>query len=95
MTCYSFEPRDRIFLSYGFPSFAKNTYQNVSKHLSCKCKPGMLAPHQKLLDHAEQFTTDAFKTASKKQFKEQQKQLVIWLVIKLLLKVQRIYHRIM
>ena len=43
---------------------------NIGKNLSSKYS-------QKLLDHAKQ-------TASKKQFKKQQKQLVIWLVMKLL-----------
>ena len=37
----------------------------------------MLATRQKLLGHAKQSATDALKTASEKQFKKQQKQLVI------------------
>ena len=50
---------------------------NISKNLSSKYS-------QKLLGHAKQSAMDALKTASKKQFKKQQKQLVIWLVMKLL-----------
>ena len=42
----------------------------LSKNLSCKYS-------QKLLDHAKQSATDALKTASKKRFEKQQKQLVI------------------
>ena len=54
----------------------KNIGKNISKHLSSKYS-------LKLLDHAKQFTTDAFKTASKKQFKKQQKQLVILITDKI------------
>ena len=39
----------------------------------------------KLLDQA----TDPLKTASKMQFKKQWKQLVIWLVMKLMIKLQK------
>ena len=49
-----------------------------------------------LFDHAKQSATDALKTASKKQFKNQKKQLVIWLVIKLQIQLQKskkLHHR--
>ena len=56
----------------------KNIVENISKNLHSKYD-------QKVLDHAKQSATDAFKTASKRVFKKtQQKQLVISLVIKLL-----------
>ena len=48
----------------------------------------MLAMPQKLLNRAKKSSTDAVKTDSKKQFKKQQSRLVIWLVIKLLIKLQ-------
>ena len=75
MTHYSVQPRDQIFVKgYGFLSFARNIGKNIgksiSKNLSSKYS-------QKLLDHAKQSPTDAFKTASKKQFQKQQNQLVI------------------
>ena len=64
---YSIEPRDRIYVKrYGFLSFAKN----MDKILSNKYG-------QKLLYSAKKSTKDAIKTASKKQLKKQQKQLVI------------------
>ena len=64
---YSIEPRDRIYVKrYGFLSFAKN----MDKILSNK-------HDQKLLYSAKKSTKDAIKTASKKQLKKQQKQLVI------------------
>ena len=95
MTRYSVQLRDWIFLkAYGFLSFARNVGKhigkNISKNLSSKysCK---------LLDHAKQPATDTLKTASKKQFKKQQKQLVIWLGIKLLIELQmskKLHHRI-
>ena len=58
MMTYSVQPRDRIFVkSYGFLSFVKNMGKsigkNISKNLSGKYSPGMLAMHQKLLDHAK------------------------------------------
>ena len=51
---------------YGFLSFAKNMGKNLSNKYG-----------HKILDSAKKFTTDAIKTASKKQFKKQQKKLVI------------------
>ena len=67
MTRYSVQPRDRIFVKvYGFLSFAKdmgkNIGKNMSKNLSGKYSAAMLAERQKLLDHAKQSPTDAFKT---------------------------------
>ena len=73
---YSIKPRDIIYVNgYGFLSFA----ENMGKSLSNKYG-------QKHLDSAKRSTTDAKNTASKDQFKNQQKQLVILLVIKLLIK---------
>ena len=43
-----------------------NISKNISKNLSGKYSQGMLAMRQKLLDHAKQSATDAFKTASKR-----------------------------
>ena len=56
----------RYVKGYGFLSFVKN----IGKHLSHKYS-------QKLLDRAEKSATDAIKVSSKKQFRKQQKQLVI------------------
>ena len=64
MTRYSVQPRDRIFVKgYGFLYLAKNMGKNIGKNIS-KNLSGKYS--QKLLDHAKQSTTDAFKTASKK-----------------------------
>ena len=53
------------------PFILRNIGKNISKNLSSKY-------NLKLLDHAKQSATDAFKIASKKeQFKKRQKQLVI------------------
>ena len=70
MTCYSVQPRARIFVKgYGFLSLArnigKNVGRNINKNLSSKYS-------QKHLDHFKKSVTDALKTASK-----QRKQLVI------------------
>ena len=51
-----------ICKSYGFLSFAKNISKNIGKTI-CKNLSGKY--NQKLLDHARQSATDAFKTASK------------------------------
>ena len=58
MTRYSVQPRDQIFVKgYGFLSFVKNMCKNfgknISKSLSGKYSPSMLAMRQKLLDHAK------------------------------------------
>ena len=47
-----------------------NICKNVSKNVSGKY-------NQKLLDLAKQPATDALKTSSKREFKKQEKQLVI------------------
>ena len=43
-----------------------NIGKNISKSFSGKYSPGMLAMHQKLLDHAKKSATDALKTSSKR-----------------------------
>ena len=48
----------------------KNICKNISKNISGKY-------NQKLLDLAKQPATDALKTSSKREFKKQQKLLVI------------------
>ena len=59
-TRYSIELKNRIYLKgYGFLSFAENMF----KHLSNKNS-------QKLLDSAKKTTTDAIKTASKRQIQK-------------------------
>ena len=64
---YSAEPKDRLYVKgYGFLSFAKNVGKNLSNKYS-----------QKLLDSAKKYATDATKTASKRETRKQQKQLVI------------------
>ena len=45
---------------------SKNIGKNISKNLSGKYTPSMLATRQKLLDHAKQSATDAPKTASER-----------------------------
>ena len=47
-------------------NMCKNIDKNISKSLSGKYSPGMLAMHQKLLDHAKKSATDAIKTSSKR-----------------------------
>ena len=57
---YSIEPRDRIYVKgYGFLSFAKNMGKNLSNKYG-----------QKLLDSAKKSTTDAIKTASKREIQK-------------------------
>ena len=61
-----------------------NLRKNISKNLSGKYS-------QKLLDHVKQSATNAFETTWKKviRFEKQQKQVVIWLVMKLLIKLRK------
>ena len=71
---YSVQTRDRIYVKrYGCLSFPKN----ISKNLIGKYS-------QTPPDLAKQSATDTLKTVSKKKSKQLEKQLVIWLVIKLL-----------
>ena len=73
---YSIEPRDRMYVKgYGFLSFAKNMGKTLSNKYG-----------QKFFDTAKKSTTDAIKLLLKEQFRKLQKQLVIWLVIKMLIK---------
>ena len=61
---YSVQPRDRIFVKrYWFMSFAKIMGQNIGKNIS---QTLIGKYNKKLLDHAKQSATDAFKTASKR-----------------------------
>ena len=62
---FPIEPRDRTYVKgCRFLYFAKN----MGKRLISKYG-------KKLLDSAKEFTTDAIKTASKREFKKPQKQL--------------------
>ena len=75
---YLVEPRDRIYVKgYGFSSFAKNIGENLSNKYG-----------KKILNSAKKSTTDAIKAASKTANQKKQKQLVIELVTKLLIKKQ-------
>ena len=47
-------------------SMGKNIGEKISKNLSGKYSPGMLAMRQKLLENAKQSATDAIKTSSKR-----------------------------
>ena len=86
MTRYSVQPRDQIFVKgYGFLSFAKNMGKNIGKNIS-KNLSGKYS--QKLLDHAKRSATDAFKT-SFKSIIQKTTELVIWVVIKSLTKLQK------
>ena len=58
--------------------------KNISKNLSGKQCPGMLAACQKLLIVLKNLQQMHLNMLQKEQFKKQEKQLVIWLVIKLL-----------
>ena len=71
---YSIEPKDRIYKKgYGFLSFAKI--------IGLSNKYGQKLPH-----NAKKSTADAIKLLQKEQFKKLQKELVISLVTKLLIK---------
>ena len=95
MTRYSVQPRDRIDVKgFVFLSFAYNMGTNIGKNISKKLsgKYSQNGP-----GHAKKSVTDAVKTSSKRVIQKQQKQLVIWLVIKLLITLrgfQRTHNKI-
>ena len=79
---YSVKRKDLIFVKgYGFLSFTKDMSENIgksiSKSLSGRYSPGMLAMRQKLLDHAKNLRQMHLKLLQKESFKKQQKQLMI------------------
>ena len=64
MTCYSVKLRDQTFVKgYGFLFFAKTMGKNIGKNIS---KNLSTEYSQKIIDHAKQWATDAFKTASER-----------------------------
>ena len=65
-----------------FQEYEKKYWKNISKVLGGNYS-------QKLLDQSKQSATDALKTSSKRVIQKKQKQLVIWLVIKLLKELQK------
>ena len=68
MTHYSVQPRDWIFVkSYGFSSLAKNMGKSIDNNIT-KNWSGKYS--QKPIDHAKQSTTDAFKTALKREIQK-------------------------
>ena len=86
MTRYLVEPRDQIVVKgCQLFSFAKNIGKNIGKYISENLSGKYT---QKLFDQVKQSATDAFKIAPKEVIQKQQKQQVIWLVIKLLIKLQ-------
>ena len=83
MMHYSFQPKDQVYVKgYRLLSFlinmGKNIGKNISNNLRGKCS-------QKRLDHDKQSAADALELRQKEQLKKHQKQLVIWLLIKLLI----------
>ena len=44
----------------------KSSGKNISRNVSVKYGPSMLAMHQKLLDHAKNLATNAIKSSSKR-----------------------------
>ena len=73
---YSIELRDRRYVKgYGLLPFAKKMGKNLNNKYS-----------KKLLNSAKKSRIDTIKTASKRVIQKKQKQLVIQLVIKLLIK---------
>ena len=83
MTPYSVHSKDWIFVKgYGFFSFVKNIGRNISKSLSEKYS-------QKFLIMLNKMQLIYLKLLQKGQFQKQQKHLVIWFAIKLLVKLQK------
>ena len=82
MMKYSVQLRDRIFVKgYGFLCFAKNIGKNISKHLAANIARNFI-----MLKDLQQMH---LRLLQKEKFKRQHKQLVIWLVIKLLTELRK------
>ena len=80
MTRYSIQPRDWIFVKdHGFLPFAKNMGKSIGKNIS-KSLIGKTAKNLLIM-------LKDLQQIQKQSFKKLQRQLVIWLVIKLLIKL--------
>ena len=68
MRDYLVPPRDWIFVKcYGCFPFAKNFAKNMSKNVGKNVSKNLSVKNsKKIIDHAKQSATDAFKTASKR-----------------------------
>ena len=71
---------------YGFLSFAKNMSKNIDKYIYIYINLSGKY-NRKILDHAKKSAADV-KSLQKMSFKKQQKQLMMLLVKKLLIKSQ-------
>ena len=60
MTCYSLQPRDRIF---DISNLLPKMFENIGKHIGKNLR-GIYS--WKLLDHVKQSAADAFRTSSKR-----------------------------
>ena len=84
MTKYSVQLRNRIIVKdYGFLSFATIKGKIIGNYISQN-----VSGEYNRLDHAKTYTIDALKTSLEGVIQKKQKQLVIWLLIKMLIKLQ-------
>ena len=84
MIRYSLQPKSGIFVSgYRFLSFVIKIGKSVIGEHS-----------EKRLHRAKNSATDAVKTVSKKDLEKEQKQVVIWFLIKSEIKFEKIQRRI-
>ena len=84
---YSVQPRNLIFVKdCRFLGCAKNMGSNIGKNMSKNLNSKY---RQKPLDHAEKKQLQMSNLAQNEQFKKQQKQMMIWLVKKLLLELKK------
>ena len=87
MTTYLVQPRDQMFLkSYRFLSSAKSMGKNIGKNISKNVAGKYCQKFLIMLNNLQQMR---LKQLQKQCFEKQQKQLVIWLVIKLLIKISK------
>ena len=87
MTHYSVHPRDRIFVKgyklWFYPrNIGKNIGKNISKTISSKHSQNVLI----ILNKRQQMQ---LKLLQKELFQKQQKNFVIWLIIKLLINLRQ------
>ena len=89
MTCCSVQHWDRKFVKiYVFLSFAENMGKNIGKNISKNLRVVTTAENcLTMLIYLQQMHS---KFLQKEQFKKEQKQLVIWLEIKSLVKIMKI-----
>ena len=88
MMCYSTQPRVSV-KDYGYLFFAQNMGKNIDKNVLILAKDWVVITAKNIFIMPNNAPQRLYKLYQRDQFKKKQRKLVIWLVIKLLRKLQK------